>query len=74
MNANFIRLKDKGIISPEVAIAKDQTDWNRVDSMSDEELTQNALDDPDNPPLDEKAKTWELPAGTILGLNFSPED
>lgn len=28
-----------------------QTDWNKVDSKSDEELTQNAINDPDNPPI-----------------------
>lgn len=28
-----------------------QTDWARVDAMTDEEAYQNALDDPDNPPL-----------------------
>ena len=27
------------------------TDWARVDAMTDEEAYQNALDDPDNPPL-----------------------
>ena len=30
-----------------------QTDWNKVDSKSDEELTQNAINDPDNPPINE---------------------
>lgn len=30
-----------------------KTDWERVDSMSEEELTQNAHFDPDNPPIDE---------------------
>ena len=28
------------------------TDWHRVDGMSDEELSQNALDDPENPPAE----------------------
>lgn len=27
------------------------SDWTRVDAMTDEEAHQNALDDPDNPPL-----------------------
>lgn len=27
------------------------SDWARVDAFTDEELHQNALDDPDNPPL-----------------------
>ncbi|WP_428559485.1 MAG: BrnA antitoxin family protein [Solidesulfovibrio sp. DCME] len=41
-----------------------QTDWKRVDAMTDEELTANALSDPDNPPLPddffEKAKRVRL--------------
>jgi len=28
-----------------------QSDWARVDAMTEEELHQNALNDPDNPPL-----------------------
>ena len=28
-----------------------KTDWARFDAMTDEEAYQNALDDPDNPPL-----------------------
>ncbi|AFZ50671.1 hypothetical protein [Dactylococcopsis salina] len=36
------------------------TDWERVDSMTDEEVEQNALDDPDNPPLtDEQLQQFE---------------
>ena len=31
-----------------------KTDWGRVDSKSEEELTQNAISDPDNPPIDEE--------------------
>ncbi len=31
----------------------DQSDWARVDAFTDEELTANALSDPDNPPLDD---------------------
>jgi len=42
-----------------------KTDWKRVDSKSDEELTQNAISDPDNPPIDEdffiKAKRVNSP-------------
>ena len=30
---------------------KTKTDWKRIDSMSNEELTLNAMSDPDNPPL-----------------------
>lgn len=43
---------------------KSQTNWKRVESMTDEELTANALSDPDNPPLPddffEKAKRVRL--------------
>jgi putative transcriptional regulator len=35
------------------AAAADETDWKRLSEMSDEEAYQNALSDPDNPPLDE---------------------
>jgi uncharacterized protein (DUF4415 family) len=31
-----------------------KTDWKKIDSKSDEELTQNAISDPDNPPIDEE--------------------
>lgn len=48
----------------EIDALPSQTDWARVDSMSDEELTANALADPDNPPLDDaffdKAKRMRL--------------
>ncbi|MFP4671499.1 MAG: BrnA antitoxin family protein [Desulfohalobiaceae bacterium] len=30
-----------------------RTDWHKVDSKSDQELIQDALSDPDNPPIDE---------------------
>ena len=30
-----------------------KTDWERLDSMSNDEIEQNALDDPDNQPLKE---------------------
>ncbi|PNW46106.1 UNVERIFIED_CONTAM: hypothetical protein BEN50_12115 [Euhalothece sp. KZN 001] len=36
---------------------EDLTDWERVNNMTEEEIEQNALDDPDNPPLtDEELK------------------
>ena len=31
-----------------------KTDWERLRNMTDEEAYQNALDDPDNPPLNEE--------------------
>lgn len=43
---------------------KSQTNWERVEAMTDAELTANALSDPDNPPLPddffEKAKRVRL--------------
>jgi hypothetical protein len=74
VNVKFIGGSDKKEITTEEAIARDQTDWQRVNSMTDEELTQNALDDPDNPPLEENNERWQLPAGTLLGVNFFPEE
>jgi hypothetical protein len=73
VNVRFIGRKDEELITPEEVIARDQTDWERVDQMTDEELTQNALDDPDNPPLEDNKQRWKLPAGSILGLNYFPE-
>lgn len=39
------------------------SDWARVDAMTEEELHQNALDDPDNPPLtkDQLARMRRVP-------------
>ena len=33
------------------------TDWARVEAMTDEEALQNALNDPDNPPLTDEQLT-----------------
>jgi len=38
------------------------TDWDKIDAMTDEELTRAALSDPDNPPLDEEAVSRMRPA------------
>ena len=43
-----------------------KTDWDRVDAMSDEEASRNALDDPDNPPVD------AFPEGTLEPV-FRPQ-
>jgi len=44
---------------------KSKTNWKKIDSASNEEITQKALSDPDNPPLDDEffanAKPIELP-------------
>lgn len=38
---------------------KGLTDWEAVDAMSEEEVEQNALDDPDNPPMTEDKKGFK---------------
>ena len=65
---------NKKEITPEIARRESQTDWERLEKMSDEEATQNALDDSDNLPLQEDTQVWELPPGKVLGLNFFPEE
>ena len=66
--------KNKRKITPEIAKKESQTDWERLENMTDEEATQNALDDPDNLPLQENTQVWELPPGKVLGVNFFPEE
>jgi hypothetical protein len=66
--------KNKRKVTPEMARRESQTDWERLEKMSDEEATQNALDDSDNLPLQEDTQAWELPPGKVLGLNFFPEE
>lgn len=66
--------KNKREITPEIAKQESQTDWERLKNMSEEEATQNALDDPDNLPLQENTQVWELPPGKVLGINFFPEE
>ncbi|MGK7886774.1 MAG: hypothetical protein AB4057_19370 [Crocosphaera sp.] len=41
----------------EWAAMKGQTDWDKVDAMTDEEIEQNALDDPDAQPISDEM--WE---------------
>jgi putative transcriptional regulator len=49
---------------------EDQSDWARFDAMTDEEAYQNALDDPDNPPLtaEQLAKMRRIPDPRKLRL------
>jgi putative transcriptional regulator len=48
------------------------SDWARVDAMTDEEAYQNALDDPDNPPLtpERLAKMRRVPNPRKLRLEL----
>jgi len=38
----------------ELGQMEDKTDWERLRNMTEEEIEQNALDDPDNPPWTEE--------------------
>jgi uncharacterized protein (DUF4415 family) len=38
------------------SLGRDLTDWKRLRAMTEEEIEQNALDDPDNPPI--KDEEW----------------
>jgi putative transcriptional regulator len=55
-----------------------KTDWARVDAMTDEEAYQNALDDPDNPPLTaeqlSKMRRVPDPRRLRLSLNLTQEE
>jgi uncharacterized protein (DUF4415 family) len=37
------------------SLGRNLTDWARLDAMTEEEIEQNALHDPDNPPIED----WE---------------
>lgn len=45
MDGRVLIENDDGTYSP----AKDETDWERVENMTDEEITANAMSDPDCP-------------------------
>jgi len=38
------------------SLGLDRTDWKRLRAMTEKEIEQNALDDPDNPPI--KDEDW----------------
>lgn len=50
-------MKKENIVSytsEELAKMPSDTDWNRVNAMTDEEIERNALEDPDAPPITEE--------------------
>lgn len=51
--------------------ARKETDWARIDAMTDEELTANALSDPDNPPLGEGEFASLPPAVNVAAIRMS---
>lgn len=57
------------IVQPDgtTRVAEQRSDWDRVDAMSEDEIWENALSDPDNPPFDEDALNAEW-AAYIKGL------
>ena len=45
------------------------TDWDRLEKMTDAEIYKNAISDPDNPPLDDKAvhvRMKDVPGENIM--------
>ena len=45
------------------------TDWDRLEKMTDSEVYENAISDPDNPPLDDRAvyvRMKDVPGETIM--------
>jgi putative transcriptional regulator len=59
-------------------ILKGDTDWARLAAMTEEEIQQNALDDPDNPPrtTEELARMPRIPNPKVLRerLNLTQEE
>lgn len=47
------------------------SDWERIKNMSDEEALQNALDDPDNPPLTDAEMANAVRATDIPGMTLA---
>lgn len=44
---------------------RSETDWDRVDRMSEQELEAAACEDPDNPPMDEEFLSGEWERGDL---------
>lgn len=57
---------------------EDATDWDRFDAITDEQAYQNALDDPDNPPLTpERLAKWRRvpnPKKLRLAMGLTQEE
>jgi putative transcriptional regulator len=50
-NGELVQVMPDGSTKP---LEKRESDWARVDAMTEEEIEANALSDPDNPPLTEE--------------------
>lgn len=62
-DGSVVQVMEDGSVIPAI----DDSNWERVDAMTEEELDANALSDPDNPPLTKE----EL---AELQLSFEPRD
>jgi uncharacterized protein (DUF4415 family) len=63
--------------SPDNLPKDTETDWVRLDAMTEEEIEANALSDPDNPPMD-MSDFWERGvavdgARNLTRLNLDPD-
>jgi putative transcriptional regulator len=72
-NAVCVRLLDDGSvwqIMPDGSLVpmKDETDWERLANMTEEEIEANALSDPDNPPMTEEelARMMRVPQAKAI--------
>jgi putative transcriptional regulator len=63
-DGSFVEILPDGTTRPSVG----QTDWGRLDAMTDEEITAAALADPDNPPLSDEIATRRrrLPQARVI--------
>jgi uncharacterized protein (DUF4415 family) len=51
------------------SLGRDLTDWKRLRAMTEEEIEQNALDDPDNPPIED----WEWANAKLILPERTPK-
>jgi putative transcriptional regulator len=72
-DGSFVEALAGGATRPSV----DRTDWARLDTMTDEEITAAALADPDNPPLtdDDLRRMKPAPRAKVIrrALNLTQE-
>jgi hypothetical protein len=66
-----MRSSDDLIIMEDGSVFADLTDWERLENMTDEEIEEAALGDPDNPPMTEEKWTFarrlrDLPGDTLV--------
>ncbi len=57
--------------SPDGPPARGETDWDRLDAMTDEEALRAAESDPDAPPLTARHNTLPLKSRAVMTVSFS---